>query len=149
MANVNPRVLQGTLNRVRTSVVIANYPALSITAPYMSRRQAQPAFEGDFVNKIATATGSVNSPEPFVFATLTIGLLRTQALAQAWLDQAAADSYIGTVNAHADSAAFGIITLNNTTIQHIDPGTWDGQDPTVSLVLRGEFWINNNMWVAI
>jgi hypothetical protein len=80
----NPLVPQGTLNRVRTSVVIANYTNLNVGASYMGKQMARYAQEGNASELIGTATGAVESDEPYVFATLTINLLRTQSLAQQW-----------------------------------------------------------------
>lgn len=142
----NPLVAQGTLNRVRNHVASSSYPALNISAAYMGKTFARLEFEGSFNEQIGTGTGGVSSPEPYVWATITVGLLRTQALSQAWMDQAIAGGDIGDITAYADSAAFSAITLNGCVIRSIDPGAYDGTDPVVRLVLRGTFYLNNSMW---
>lgn len=81
----NPQVPQGTLNRVRCSIIVPSYPALNITASYMSKSFATINFSGSFTELIPTATGGVASPEPYVMATVSVGLLRTQALSASWL----------------------------------------------------------------
>jgi hypothetical protein len=141
-----PVVAQGVLNRVRCSVVIASNPTLNVTAPYMSKSFARIEFEGDFVPQIETGTGAVNSPEPYVMATITVGLLRSQALANSWMTQVQANSGLGQVTIHSDTSAFQAITLNNTVVRHLDPGAFDGTDPVVRLTLRGVFNINSDMW---
>lgn len=142
----NPQILQGVLNRVRTSAIIPSYTNLNITAPYLGRSMIVVEFEGNFAEQIETATGAVRSPEPYVMATATCNLLRSQALAANWLAQGQTDSYLGVVNLHSDSSAYPVITLNETVIRTIQNGAFDGQDPVVRVVLRGVFPINSNMW---
>lgn len=145
----NPNIQQGNLNKVLTAVYPADFPALAITAPFMSRSMARIAPEGAAVNQIATGVGVVNSPEPFQFVTITVGLLRPQALANAWWQKLQEDGYIGDVNVHGDSGALDVVTVNDVSIQNIDFGAFDGQDPTVNLTLRGIVQINSVLWNAL
>lgn len=142
----NPLVQQGTLNRVRGQVVVPNFTNLNITAPYMGKSMLRLALEGNFTDQIPTATGVVNSPEPYVMATCTVGLLRTQALSGQWLAQAINYSVIGPIQVYSDSSAFPLANLDNCSIYQLDPGAFDGQDPVVRLILRGTFYLNNNLW---
>lgn len=142
----NPLVAQGVLNRLRCSVVIADTPSLNITAPYMGKSFARVEFEGNFVEQIETGTGVVNSPEPYVMATVTIGLLRTQPLAAAWAAQYLLDGEIGNITIYPDTSAFPQIPLANASIRHFTPGAFDGTDPVSQLMLRGVYYINNNLW---
>lgn len=73
----NPLVAQGTLNRLRCSVVVGSTPTLNVTAPYMGQSFASVSFSEPFSELIGTATGAVTSPEPYVFGTITVGLLKT------------------------------------------------------------------------
>jgi hypothetical protein len=142
----NPLIAQGTLNRLKSSVTIPGNSSLNITSSYMGKQFVTVTFDGDFDKLIETATGAVTSPEPYVMATVSISLLRTQGLSGAWVAQAQASSDIGNVSIFPDSAAFPEIDLVNCVIQHIDPGAYDGLDPAVKLTLRGVFYINNNNW---
>lgn len=142
----HPLVQQGTLNRVRCSVVVPNYTNLNITASYMGRSFARISLEGNFAELIGTATGGVVSPEPYVFGTIAVGLLRTQALSGQWLEQAQKYSAIGPITVHSDSAAWPAMTLDNAVISSMDPGAFDGTDPVVRLVLRGIFYANSDLW---
>jgi len=142
----NPYLNAGPLNRVRCSVVIADFPTLNITSQYMGKSFAHIEFEGDFNQQIETATGVVNSPEPYVMATITVGLLRSQALAANWLAQAQDTSVLGDVTIHSDTSAFPAITLNDTGIRMISPGAYDGTDPVVRVTLRGSFNVNSALW---
>lgn len=149
MANA-PLITQGTLNRVRVSVVIPAFPTLNITSPYMGKSFARIEFSGDWVQQIPTATDVVNSPEPYVMGTITTGLLRSQALASAWLTQVQTDTGIlGTVTIYSDTSAFAPISLDSTVVKSIEPGAYDGTDPIVRLTLSGVFQINQSSWSLV
>lgn len=142
----NPLIPQGTLNRVRCSIIVPNYPGLNITAPYMGRNFATISFDGDFTKLIGTGTGAVVSPEPYVEASIVVGILRTQALAASWRSQWEDTGNIGSVDVHSDTAAFPKFTISTAVIQHFDPNAFDGEDPVSRLTLRGIYYINNALW---
>lgn len=142
----NPYLVAGPLNRVRCHVVVQATPTLNITAQNMGKSFAHIQFEGDFNQQIETATGVVNSPEPFVMASITVGLLRPQPLAAAWLAQVQKTGVLGDVTIHSDTSSFPAITLNDAAVRSMEPGAYDGTDPVVRLVLRGTFLINSAMW---
>lgn len=142
----NPFTPQGTLNRLKSSVTVPGNSALNITSSYMSKQFVSISFDGAFGEAIQTATGIVTSPEPFVMATITVGILRTQPLAAAWKLQAETLVAIGNVSVFPDTAAFPEYDLVNCIIQHIEPAAFDGIDPVVRVVIRGAYYINNALW---
>ncbi|WP_455387443.1 hypothetical protein [Petrachloros mirabilis] len=142
----NPLIQQGTLNRVRCSIIVPNYAGLNITSPYMGRNFATLSFDGDFTQLIGTATGAVTSPEPYVMATISVGILRTQALATSWRSQWETNGSIGPVSIHSDTAAFAAIDLDTVVIKHFDPNAFDGNDPVSHLTLSGVYYINSDLW---
>ncbi len=144
----NPLIDQGMLNRVLTNVVVTLLPQLSVTSPYMAKSQAQITFDDDFVDQIGSATGVVNSPAPYIMGSLVINLLRSQAVSGLWIAQSQVQSVIGPVIAYPDSTAFPPVALANCSIKHIDPGAYDGQDPTVKVTVRGVFYTNAALWLG-
>lgn len=142
----NPLVTQGTLNRVRCSIIVPNYTTMNIASYNMGKTYATIEFDTDYVHQHETATGVVNSPEPYVMATISVGILRTQALADVWLTQAQTTSVLGPVTIHSDTSAFSAIPLTDAVIRKLDPGAFDGTDPVAKLTLRGVFYINNDLW---
>jgi hypothetical protein len=148
MSGFAPLTAQGNLNRVRTHIVVPDQPQLNATAPYMGKSLAVLTLEGPFVAQIETATGIVNSPLPFVMAQLVVSLLRSQSLAALWLAQAQSASMLGSVVAYADSINFPPITLANCSITDIEPGAYDGVDPSVKVTIKGVFYTNSIMWAA-
>ncbi|MGH8600856.1 MAG: hypothetical protein ACRET1_09330 [Burkholderiales bacterium] len=145
----NSQVTQGTLNRLLTSVVIANLPTLNVTSPYMGSSFAQLQLDQNFSELIGTATGAVQSPQPYVMGTITVNLLKTQGLSAQWLAQAQASADLGQVTAYPDSTAFPPVTLDDCVIDTIAPQAYDGKDPVVRVTIRGVYYLNANMWSAI
>jgi hypothetical protein len=146
----NPQIALGTLNRLRTSAVFPGFTSLNITASYMSKKFIHVTLdENPFAEGIETATGIVVSPEPYVLGTVTIGLLRTTGLAAAWLAQAKATSVLGSMEIHSDTSAFPALTIHNAYIKTLDPGPYDGTNPETPLILRGVFYVNNDLWNLI
>ena len=43
----NPQVAQGTLNKVRSSVIVTGDNTLNVTAPFLGRNMVSVAFQGD------------------------------------------------------------------------------------------------------
>jgi hypothetical protein len=144
----NPKIQQGVINRVRSSLIVPSNTALNATAPYLSKSMINVEFEGNFVEQIETATGAVRSPEPFVMATITMGLLRSQSLSATWLNQVQNNSFLGDVTAHSDSSVYPAISLSETVVRMIRNGAFDGADPVVAVVLRGIYYVNNDLWNA-
>lgn len=143
----NTFISQGSLNRVRGSLVFQLFPNLNITAPYMSRNFITVTFdEMNFVEQFETGTGFVNSPEPYVPATIVVEILRTQALANNWFQQIQNTSSIGTVEVHSDTAAFPSFPVANASVIKFDPGAFAGRDPVSKMTIRGILYINSSMW---
>lgn len=149
MAAGIPLVAQGSLNRIQGHITLASYQVLNVTAQYMSKSMMTIAFEEDFTDQVGTATGVVNSPLPYVMGSVVFNLLRSQSLANAWILQAQTATNVGHVTIYSDSNTFDPIDLYNASIRHIDPGTWDGVDPTVKVTLRGVYPVNASLWTPL
>lgn len=146
MANPTPALARGVLNRIRANIVFPDFPAMNIAPENMGRSMVRVAFEGQLVTQIPTGTGAVNSPEPFVFVTITVGMLRTQPIAAAWLNQIMTNSSVQNITAHPDTSAFPPIALQDVVVSHIDPGPYDGTNPEVPIIFRGLLPVNNDLW---
>jgi hypothetical protein len=146
MSGTNPQYAQGTLNRILTQVTFGSYPALNIASYNMGKSFAVLSFNDAFTTQIDTGTGIVNSPEPYVKATISVGILRTQSLAAAWLAQVQNTSIIGSATGYSDTTTFPAVTLTNVSILGLDPGAYDGNTPVTQLTLTGLFYPNSAMW---
>jgi hypothetical protein len=142
----NPLINLGTLNRVRASVVFPSFTALNITSSQMGRRFVSLTFDEDFVQQIQQGVGIINSPEPYVMATVTCDVLRTLPLAQAFISQLEQTAVLGTVYVHSDTRTFPKRTVYNASVLKADPGAYDGINGVLALTIRGVFYPNNTLW---
>ena len=142
----NPLINLGTLNRVRASVVFPSFTSLNITSSQMGRRFVSLMFDEDFVQQIQQGVGIINSPEPYVMATVTCDVLRTLPLAQAFISQLEQTAVLGPVYVHSDTSAFPKRTVYNASVLKADPGAYDGVNGVLALTIRGVFYPNNTLW---
>lgn len=144
--SVNPLVALGTLNRLRGAVVVTNFTALNVTASYLGKNGISLALEGNATEMINVMTGMVTAPEPYMPATISIHLLRTQGLSAAWRAQLEAQSTIGNVQVHSDASTFPEYTFQNCAIRTIREMPFDGSDPGFVITITGTYVINNSLW---
>lgn len=141
-------VSQGTINRLKASVVYATLPQLGVTAPFLGKAGLSLTFEGEAGQLLPTMTGGVTSPEPYQFATVEIHLLKSQALANAYKDQIETDVNVGTINVIGDAATMEEWQLQNCIIQSEAPGAFDGNNPEFVVRIRGIYYVNRALWAA-
>lgn len=144
----NQQIQQGTLNRLLASVVYANYTQLNVTAGYMSREAISLSFDGDTSMLIPTLTGAVTSPEPYIFGTVTMHLLRTQALGEAYSNQIRTNTTLGSVTVYPDTQVLQPFQLNNCVLMSIQETTFDGNQAGLVVRLRGVYNINSTLFAA-
>lgn len=142
----NPQVVQGTLNRLLASVVYANFPNLNVTSAYLAKEAISLGFDGDTSQLIGTLTGAVTSPEPYIYGTCTMHLLRTQALGNAYKLQIETNTTMGSVTVIPDSVALSSFELNNCVLQSIQEVAFDGTQAGLIVRLRGVYSINSTLF---
>jgi len=144
----NPLTVQGTLNRLRGSVVYALYPELNVTSSYLAREAISISFDGDTSQLIGTLTGAVTSPEPYTFGTVTIHLLRSQGLSDLYKQRIEANTTMGRVTIHGDSDVLGNFSLSNCVLMSLQELAFDGNQATFIVRLRGIYRINDALFAA-
>ena len=142
----SPLIPQGTLNRLRGSVVFGSNPTLNVTAPYLAKQAISIAFEGDAGLLIPTLTGGVTSPEPYQMATITINLLKSQALSNVYKAQIEANVNVGDIAVIADSASLSDYELTNCIIKGVRDITFDGDVAGFVVTITGIYNVNGNLW---
>lgn len=142
----NPRVPQGTLNRIRGSIVLPDLPELNVTAPFLGRGGISFGLQGESTVMIPTMTGAVTSPEPYMMAAVTINLLKTQALAAAWRTRMELDARIGDLTIWPDATTFPRYTVSNCAIVSVREMSFAGDDAGYVLVVHGYYDVNSSMW---
>lgn len=143
---INSAVSQGTLNRLRGSIVVTDNSDLNVTSEYLSAGGISIAPEGNVTDFINTLTGRVTSPVPYLPVTITIHLNRAQSLAATWWNQAQTNSLIGNVTVTPDVTTFPNITVLNCGITSVPAQTYTGQDPDYPIVVQGYVIVNNTLW---
>lgn len=149
MSGFPPLTPQGSLNRVLTSVIVTDLPQLNVSASFMSKALSQLTFDDDAADQIGTVIGIVNSPKPWIMGNLVVNILRSQALAGLYYAQLQANTSIGSVTVYTDSTTLGPFTLQNCSLMHVDPGPFDGMDPTTKVTIKGEYRTNSGLWAAV
>ena len=144
----NPQVVQGTLNRLLASVFYADYQQLNVTASYLSKEAISLAFDGDTALLINTLTGAVTSPEPYIYGTVSIHLVRTQALADAYKSQIELNTTLGSVTIFPDTYTLSPFELDNCVLQSLQEVSFDGTQAGLVVRLRGVYSINAALFAA-
>lgn len=144
----NPQIAQGTLNRLRASVTVANIPALNVTAPFLGREGISLNPEGPVTTMIPTQTGFVASPEPFQQVTVTMHLLRTQGLSALYKEKVETNSFLGDVVIRPDSVTLPDYSLSNCSIVAVRELGMNGSDAGYVVSISGIYHINNDLWSA-
>lgn len=142
----NPGIQQGFLNRVLTHILVPAAPQLNVSASFMSKNLSKVTFDEDANDQIPTATGVVNSPKPFIMATLVVNILRSQTLANLYFAAIQGNCLVGDITVYSDSTVLSQFTFGNASLQHLDPGAFDGQDPTIAATFKGVFNTNSILW---
>jgi hypothetical protein len=146
MANSNPLVAQGTLNRLRASVIWANFPQLNVTAPFLHKEGISLALEGDVTTYIDTMTGGVTSPEPYQRANLTLTLLKTQPLSALYKQQLELSSLLGNGTVRPDSSTLPPYALVNCAIRSVRELRFSGEDAAWAVSVGGYYLVNSNLF---
>lgn len=141
---VNPLVEQGTLNRVRGSVNWANFPELNVTAPYLGAEGIGLALEGGSTVYLPTMTGAVTSREPYMMIGLTMHLLKTQLLADAYKSRIELNALLGAGTVRPDvQSGLQPFDIVNCAIEGVRELRFSGRDAEFVVAVRG-YWITNN-----
>jgi len=145
----NPLISQGSLNRLRASIVWPANSSLNVTAGFLARRGISLALDGESTLYINTLTGAVASPEPYMMITCTIHLLRTQQLCSLYKAQMELNALIGDGTVRPDVApGVGLAPYNiaNCAIQSINEMSFAGDDADFSVRIRGYYLLNSSLW---
>lgn len=142
----NPNIAQGSLNRVRASVTIPNFPNLNVTASFLGSEAISLAKNGEITTQIRTLTGMVNSPEPYVPVVMTIHLVRSQALAQRYEEQQQTNSVLGDIYCTPDASTLSDYTVLNASILSVQEQRFNGTDAGYVITLGGYQQLNSSLW---
>lgn len=144
----NPLIAQGTLNRLRGSIVIPDVPNLNVTAPYLGKAGISLQLTGEATTNIPTLTGVVQSAEPYMPCSISVPLLRTQPLANLYKRRMEFLSIIGPVTIRSDASQFEPYQFINCSIASVDAQGYGGDNPHLPVIITGYYNINSGLWDA-
>lgn len=147
--SANPLVSQGILNRLKASVVWTNFTALNVTASYLDKEGITLRLDGEASMQHGTMTGVVQSPEPYIPIEVTIALLRTQPLSNAYKLQWESNVLLGDGTVWPDvtsGAGLGPFQLQNMAIQRVGDLLLNGTTPIYGVSVRGYYLVNATLW---
>lgn len=142
----NPLIGQGTLNRLKASVVFNDYPQLNVTSSFLMPEAIDWMPEGNVTAALPSLTGYVPSPEPYQMARVAIHLVRSQAFANQWKQQIENNSLLGDATIRPDTATMDPWTLNNVSITSMERMGFGGRDAGFTVNLQGTWNINLALW---
>jgi hypothetical protein len=143
----NPLISAGIVNRLLSSITWQDHPELNVTPPFMSRPMVRFAREGNSVVYLPTATSAAASPEPYMMVTLTVVLLKTQALAASYEAALRTNSLLGEGTVRPDvSTGLGAFDISNCAIETPGELSFDGSSVDYPVSIRGIFPINSGLF---
>lgn len=142
----NPLVPQGTLSRLRASVIWADFPELNVTASFLNRDGIRFAPEGDSTLFLPSMTGAVTSQEPYQMVGITLNLLRTQNLADQYKRKWQTDSQLGVGTVRPDTIALSPFEIINCAIEGVGELGMAGQDAGYPVRIKGYMLVNSDLF---
>lgn len=142
----NKLVSQGTINKLRASIVLTDNPQLNITSPYLTKDGISISLEGESTTVLQTLTGFTTSPEPYQVARITAHLVKAIPLANQWKLQMENTTLIGDFTVRPDAAALSPYQLSNGVISGVSPLSFSGNEASFTITLMGIYYINSNLF---
>lgn len=142
----NNLTAQGTINKLRASIVLTDNPQLNITAAYLTKEGISIALEGESTTVLNTLTGFTTSPEPYQIARVTVRLVKAIPLADAWKRQMETSTLIGDFTVRPDAASLSPYQLSNGVINDVAPMSFAGNEAQFTVTLVGIYYINANLF---
>lgn len=140
----NPLIDQGQLNRVKASVVWNDFPALTVTAPFLDKEGVTLRKTSPATTSHGTMTGLVKSPEPYMAVSVIIALLKTQPLSAAYQLQMQANTVLGAGTVYPDvNLGLAPYALLNMSIDDVGELLLNGTTPIWAATCSG-YWVTNN-----
>lgn len=142
----NPLVNQGFLNRVLGAVSVTNDPDLNVSSSYLGSDAISLRPDAPATDILPTLTGTVGSQCPYQQVTLTVHLLRTQSLAQAWQRRFTNNTALDEIVVTPDATTFDTYTILNAYLVNFSELPFTGRDAGYAVTVSGYVITNNDMW---
>jgi hypothetical protein len=144
----NPFVDQGVINLLRGSFSVLDFPELNVIAANMGKKMITLTFSGSASITIDTATGVVQSPQPYLKVMAKIPLLKSQSLSDQWKRRMESNALLGDCSTVPDATTLSDYQLSNCAIESVDALDFSGTNADYSVTVSGIYYINNSLWSA-
>ena len=139
---------QGTLNRIRASVIFPFFPSLSVTSSFLSKRGITITFAGKSTVFLDTMTGRVTSPEPYLAVMITMHLVKSQYLANSYKRQQELLTLLGDCVFRPDAATLQPYSFTNCAIEAAPPSVdASGADADFPVEIGGTYLVNSALFI--
>lgn len=145
----NPNVAQGTLNRLRGSLIVPAFPQLNVSPWNLGKQGMTFTPQGNAVLMIDTLTGRITSPEPYIPVQIHIPLLKTQNLSDLYKLQMESLATIGDCTFYTDSASLQPYQLVNCAIETPESFAVNGQEPVMGIMIAGTWQVNSQLYTLV
>ena len=137
---------QGTLNRLRASVIFPLFGVLSVTSSFLSKRGISVTFTGKSTVFLDTMTGRVTSPEPYLAVTMTMHLVKSQYLANLYKNQQELLTLLGDCVVRPDAATLQPYFFSSTAIEGTGNLDFSGADADFPVEIGGTYQVNSSLY---
>ena len=142
----NPNIAQGTLNRIKASVLFPSFPQLNVSVSYLSPEGIDCAPQGQATGVLPTMTGVVTAPEPYQIMRVTLHLLKSQGFADLWKQQWESSTLLGDFTVRPDAPTLKPFLITNGSIMDVDRMSFSGRSPDFIVNIAGTYSINSALW---
>lgn len=137
--------LNAILDISKQSVTVLEHPNLNVTMPYLGKAGLEISDDTETTITTQVMAVIVQSPNVIVTSTLTINLLKTTAVARAWLDQKGRMSAIGDIVVTFNTDNLKEITLKNCAISTTGSQSGAGDSAEIQITIKGGLEVNREL----
>jgi hypothetical protein len=137
---------QGTLNRLRASVVITNFPSLNVISSYLGTEGIRLAFDSNATDLLNTMTGMVTSPTPYQSCTLTMAIVKSTPLSDLFKQQFEDTTIMGLVTVWPDAVTLSPYNLENMALENVREMMFNGTEAVCVITMRGFYRVNQGFF---
>ena len=136
----------GVLNRLRASVVFADFPELNVTSNFLTTEGIRLALEGNATDLLPAMVSLVSSPAPYLSASITMSIVRSSALANLYKLQFEDTTLMGVATIWPDTDVIPVFTINNVALESIREMAFAGMEAAMVVTARGYYNVNTGFF---
>lgn len=129
------------LNKLYTKAIFSDDNSLNVIAADMGEDMIKVSLDGEVVNRLPTATGTVGSLSIFVPVTVEISILKTSPLWPIYIKRCASNGYIGGTLTIYDDVNLSQ-EIEDVSLDVQDLSNFNGTQPAVTFIVKGNFKVN-------